>query len=96
MTKQQRVEVICPCCQAKLIVDGKTGLVIHSKAMKSAYSFDEALEKEKERKSKSDELFAQAFEDEKRRRASLEDKFQEALDSKDELDEPPPRPWDLD
>ncbi len=96
MTKQQRVEVVCPCCQAKLTVDGKTGLVIHSEAMKSAYSFDEALVKEKERKAKSDELFAKAFEDEKHRRASLEDKFQEAFDSKDELDEPPPRPWDLD
>jgi len=79
-----------------LIVDGKTGLVIHSEAMKSGYSFDEALEKEKERKAKSDELFAQAFEDEKHRRANLEDKFQEALNSKDELDEPAPRPWDLD
>jgi hypothetical protein len=64
--------------------------------MKSGYSFDEALEKEKKRKSKADELFAKAFEDEKHRRANLEDKFQEALESKDELDEPPPRPWDLD
>lgn len=96
MTKQQRVEVVCPCCQAKLLVDGKTGLVIHSEAKKSAYSFDEALEKEKERKAKSDELFAKAFRDEEQRRASLEDRFREALDSKDELDEPPPRPWDLD
>ena len=96
MTKQQRIEVVCPCCQAKLVVDGKTGLVIHSEAMKSGYSFDEALEKEKERKSKSDELFAKAFEDEENRRANLENKFQEALESKDELDEPPPRPWDLD
>ena len=96
MKEQQRVEVVCPCCQAKLTVDGKTGLVIHSEAMKSAYSFDEALVKEQERKAKSDELFAKAFENEKHRRASLEDKFQEAFDSKDELDEPPPRPWDLD
>lgn len=96
MTKRQRVEVDCPCCHAKLVVDGKTGLVIHSEAKKSGYSFDEAFEKERERKAKSDELFAKAFQDEEHRRATLEDKFQEALDSKDELDEPPPRPWDLD
>lgn len=94
MTK--RVEVLCPCCQAKLIVDSKTGLVIHSERKKADYSFDEALEKEKQRKDKSEELFAKAFDDEKKRKSSLEDKFQEALRSKDDLDEPPPRPWDLD
>jgi hypothetical protein len=96
MTKEKRVDVVCPCCQAKLVIDGKTGLVIHSEAQKSVYSFDEALEREQARKEKSDSLFAQAFENEKRRQASLEDKFEEALKSKDDLDEPPPRPIDLD
>jgi hypothetical protein len=93
---KQRIEVVCPCCEAKLVVDGKTGLVIHSEHKKAEFTFDEALTREKERKDKSDELFAKAFEDEQKRRDSLEDKFREALDSKDELDEPPPRPWDLD
>jgi hypothetical protein len=79
-----------------MVVDAKTGLVIHHERQRSAYSFDEALQKEKARKEKSDELFAKAFEDEKKRQDSLEDKFKEALQSKDELDEPPPRPWDLD
>jgi hypothetical protein len=79
-----------------MLVDGKTGLVIHSEKHKGAYSFDDALEKEKSRKDKSDELFAKAFADEKRRQDSLEEKFREALDSRDELDEPPPRPFDLD
>ena len=87
---------ICPSCQTKMTIDAKTGLVIHSEHRKSAYSFDEAIEKERARKDKSDELFAKAFEDEKKRQDSLEDKFREAMDSKDELDEPPPRPWDLD
>lgn len=79
-----------------MVVDAKTGLVIHHEARKSTYSFDEALQKEKARREKSDELFAKAMEDEKKRQDSLEEKFQEALQSKDELDEPPPRPWDLD
>jgi len=93
---KQRVKVVCPGCQTRMIVDPKTGLVIHSESQKSAYSFDEALEREKVRKDKSDDLFAKAFENEKERQSSLEDKFHEALKSKDELDEPPPRPWDLD
>ena len=93
---KNRIEITCPCCQAKLLVDASTGLVIHSEAKKATYSFDDALKKEQERKSRSDALFAKAVEDEKRRHDSLEDRFQEALRSKDELDEPPPRPFDLD
>lgn len=93
---KHRVEVVCPCCKAKLLVDGKTGLVIHAEERKSAYSFDDAVRREKERKDKSDELFSKAMEDEKKRQSSLEDKFREAMSSKDELDEPPPRPWELD
>lgn len=96
MSTSERLEIVCPCCQAKLIVDAKTGLVIHSEARRASVSFEDAVRKEKERRGKSDELFSKVFEDEKRRKNSLEDKFKEALKSKDELDEPPPRPWDLD
>ncbi len=94
--EKKRLEVTCPCCQARLIIDATTGLVIHSDAKKAGYSFDDALRQEKERKTKSDEIFARAFADEKKRQSSLEAKFEEALRSKDELDEPPPRPFDLD
>jgi hypothetical protein len=93
---KERIEVICPSCHTKMTVDANTGLVIHSERQKSVYSFDEAIEKERARKDKSDELFAKAFENEKKRQDSLEDKFREAMESKDDLDEPPPRPWDLD
>jgi len=92
----KRLEINCPCCQAKLVVDSATGLVIHAEASKQTYSFDDAVRREKERKGKSDELFAKAFAEEKRRQESLEDKFKAALESKDELDAPPPRPFDLD
>ena len=93
---EERIEVTCPCCQAKLLVDSTSGLVLHTLSKRSAYSFDDALQKEKDRKSKSDELFAKAIEDEKRRQVSLEEKFNAAVRSKDELEEPPPRPFDLD
>lgn len=77
-------------------MDARTGLVLHSDHKKSDLTFEEALKREKTRKEKSDELFDKAFSEEQQRKSSLEDKFQEALSSKDELDEPPPRPWDLD
>jgi hypothetical protein len=93
---KKRIEIICPSCQTKMVVDPNTGLVIHSEHKKPDYSFDEALERERAKKDQTDELFSKAFENEKRRKASLEDKFQEALDSKDELDDPSIRPWELD
>jgi hypothetical protein len=93
---KNRLTVECPCCQARLVVDSKTGLVIQSQSRKQDYSFEEALQREQARKAKSDDLFAEAFAKEKQRQSTLEEKFEEALRSKDELDAPPPRPWDLD
>ncbi|MDA2939135.1 hypothetical protein MYX75_12850 [Acidobacteria bacterium AH-259-A15] len=85
---QPRIQVICSRCQATLVVDPQTGLVLHSEEKKSGYSFEEAVKEVKSRKEKSEELFQKAFVDEKRRQLSLEEKFREALESQDELDEP--------
>lgn len=90
-----RFKVECPDCGCWLLIDSKTGLVIRSECKKPDYSFESALEKIAERKSKADQIFNRAMDDEKRRHASLEDKFQEALRSKDELGDPK-RLWDLD
>jgi hypothetical protein len=90
-----RVQVVCPLCNANLVVDPKTGLVLHSEAKKSGYSFEDALDQVQTRKERTDQLFDQAFQNEKERRDGLEGKFQEALKSKDELDEPP-NPWEMD
>jgi hypothetical protein len=90
-----RLKVECPECGCRLLVDAKTGLVIRGESKKPDYSFESALEKVAERKSKADQLFSQAMDDEKRRHSSLEDKFREALRSKDELEDPK-RLWDLD
>ena len=92
---RERIEVTCPSCQNTLLVDPKTGLVLHSEGKKSDYSIEEGLEKIKARKEKTGELFEKVFQQEKKRQDSLEDKFREALASKDELDEPL-RPWELD
>jgi tetrahydromethanopterin S-methyltransferase subunit B len=95
MSDGQKLEVVCPCCQATLTIDAKTGLILHSREKKTAYSFDDALQQVKKKKEMADELFQKAVSDEKRRKDSLEEKFQQALDNKDELEEPS-RPWDMD
>jgi len=90
-----RLELRCPKCQAKLVVERETGLVLHSEEQKPNYSLEEAVTKIKSQKDKSDELFQKALVDERRRQAGLEEKFHKAFESRDELDEPV-RPFDLD
>lgn len=91
----EKLEIVCPCCQATLTIEAKTGMILHTRGKKSAYSFEDALQKVKKRKEMADDLFQKAVSDEKRRKDSLEEKFKQALDMKDELDEPT-RPWDMD
>ena len=91
----KRVKVTCPSCQATLTVEPTTGLVIHTEAKKVDYSLQDAVKKEQEKKSKTDEMFAQAFQAEEDRHQSLEEKFKKALEAKNELDDPT-RPFDLD
>ncbi|HXK58325.1 MAG TPA: hypothetical protein PLP42_00385 [Acidobacteriota bacterium] len=95
MSGQAKLEVICPCCQATLTIEAKTGMILHAREKKSAYSFEDALEQVKKRKENADQLFQKAVMDEKRRKDTLEEKFQQALEMKDELEEPT-RPWDMD
>jgi len=92
--EHEKLEVVCPCCQTTLTIDAKTGMILHAKEKKSAYSFEDALQQVNKRKEMADDLFNKAVTDEKRRRDSLEEKFQHALDMKDELEEPT-RPFDL-
>jgi len=79
-----------------MVVDAGSGLILSSTEKKSDFSLEEAVQHQHERTARSDERFAAAFSREEARRNSLEDKFKAALDAKDELDEPPPRPWELD
>ena len=91
----KRVKVICPSCQATLTIEPTTGLVIQTEAKQVDYSLKDAVQKEREKKSKADEMFAKAFQDEEDRHQSLEEKFKKAPEAKDELDDPT-RPFDLD
>lgn len=95
MANKKHLIVICPCCQAELRLDPDTGLVLNSQAKKPDYSFEGALQREADRKSKADQVFADAFRKEQDRHSTLQEKFRKALESKDELDDPD-RPFDFD
>lgn len=90
--------LICPCCEANLIVDAQTGAVLsHEEKKKTLGSFDEmvkGLDKQKETREK---LFAQELSAQKDRERLLAEKFQNAFKRADETkDQPFINPLDLD
>ncbi len=95
----QDFKIVCPCCQAKILVDHKTGAVLshERKAVdRSKRSFEEMLGQDEKRKSDAEEVFAQAIREHENRDELLEKKFKEAFDKADKDDTPPPHPFDYD
>ena len=98
--KRDEIELDCPCCGARLKIDGSLGKVIwHGQPSRKAETPDidhsaQLLEKEKARR---EAMFLKSAEDEKSKAQLLEKKFQEALKrSKDEPIVRPTRDMDLD
>jgi hypothetical protein len=91
--ERSQLEVVCPCCGARLTLDAELGRVIaHQAPAKPSKAPDLArandlLEKEKARR---EALFTQSTEDEKVKSQVLERKFEESL--KKAKHEPPTRP----
>jgi hypothetical protein len=80
VTDTARFTIICPCCEAKLVIDAQTGtLLSHEEKAKPVASF-EAMAKDLERQKQTrDQIFAQEMGSHKDRERLLEEKFQEAL-----------------
>ncbi|MFL6229607.1 MAG: 2-nitropropane dioxygenase [Pyrinomonadaceae bacterium] len=80
MTDTGRFTIVCPCCDATLVVDAQTGaLLAHEEKAKPIATF-EAMTKDLERQKQTrDQLFAQEMGSLKDRERLLEEKFQEAL-----------------
>lgn len=93
---KSHLQVQCPCCEATLTIDGKTGEILFSeKPKKKTLSFEDALLQVKKEKETADDRFRKAFAKEESRMKTVEDKFEEALKHADELEEPI-RPLDYD
>jgi hypothetical protein len=92
-----RVEVTCPCCETKLVVDPGTGDILSEERPKTpGKSFEDAMGEVRSGSKRRQEAFDKAFDKTKRLDDLLEKKFEEAR--KKAKDEPgrPRSPFDLD
>lgn len=94
----EKFSIICPCCEATLVIDAQTGAVLsHEEKKKVLGSFEDlqgALDKQKELR---EQLFAQEMSSQKDRERILEEKFKEAMKrAGDNKDVPFKNPLDFD
>ena len=93
-----RFTIICPCCEATLVVDAHTGaLISHEEKAKPLASFDDMRKDLHKQKQTRDQLFAQELSSQKDRERLLEEKFREAMKRADkDKDKPFKNPLDMD
>ncbi len=94
----EKINVICPCCEAVLTIDAQTGALLgHEEKAKSLGSFEDLKSELGKQKELREQLFAQEMSSQKDRERLLEEKFQEALKRADTTkDLPFKNPLDLD
>ena len=90
--------IICPCCEATLMVDSSTGtLLSHEEKTKPLASFDEMVKGLDKQKQMREQIFAQELSSMKDRDRILEEKFQEAMKrAEKDKDKPYRNPLDID
>jgi uncharacterized Zn finger protein (UPF0148 family) len=90
--------VICPCCEATIVVDAQTGAVIsHHEKAKPLASFEEMAKEMERQKQTRDQVFSQELGSQKDRERLLEEKFREAFKRADkDKDKPYINPLDID
>jgi len=93
-----KLNVICPCCEASLTIDSTTGAMLaHDEKKKITGSFEDLKGELSKQKDRREQLFAQEMSSVKDRERLLEEKFQEALKRADKTSDAPFRnPLDLD
>ena len=95
---QDDFKVVCPCCQARILVDHKTGAILtHEEPPRGpAPTFEQAVAANKKRKAEAEDAFAQAVREHETKEELLEKKFKEAFEKADKDDAPPPHPFEYD
>ena len=80
MAKTKSWTVICPCCEAAIIVDAQTGVIIsHEEKTKPLASFEEMAKEMERQKKLREQVFSQELGSVKDRERLLEEKFREAM-----------------
>lgn len=99
MAKPALLEVTCPCCEATLKIDPKTGSVItHKEKPKPApiEDLNAAVARLKDEEAARDEKFRKSFESEKNRKDVLNKKFDELFKQAKEDPDMEPRRKEID
>lgn len=102
MARKDRIQVVCPDCSSRLVVDAATGEVISHQAHKAppagGKQLDELLEGLDREKEQAEDLFEREVAAHRDRDRLLREKFEEAMKRAEESDDdtPPPRPFDFD
>jgi hypothetical protein len=93
-----RVDVTCPCCSTKLVVDVTTGEILSEERPKvdHAKSFDKALADVRGGEKRRDEAFHKAFDRTKHQDDLLSKKFEEAKKKAAKDKSKPFNPFDMD
>ena len=90
-------EVVCPCCQTKLVLDASDGtILLHERPKQRGKEWDDVVEAGAAKQDAAERRFQQNLEREHNADEILEKKFREALKRADKSDAPPPRIFDLD
>lgn len=98
MSDSTRWTIICPCCEATLSIDAKTGAIIsHQEKAKPLASFEEMAKDMERQKQTREQVFAQELGSLKDRERLLEEKFREAMKrAEKDKDVPYRNPLDID
>lgn len=94
----EKFSLICPCCEANLMIDAQTGAVLaHEEKKKAHGSFEDLAGELNKQKVLREQLFAQEMSSVKDRERLLDEKFKEALKRADTTSDTPfKNPLDLD
>ena len=98
MADSSRFTIICPCCEAAMMIDAQTGAIIsHQDKARPLASFDEMVKGLDKQKQVREQIFSQELNSMKDRDRILEEKFQDAMKRADkDKDKPYRNPLDLD
>src|SRR5713101_5320413 len=80
MPEANRFTIICPCCEATLNIDARTGAILsHEEKQKPLASFEDMAKNLDKAKQTRQQIFAQEMSSMKDRERLLEEKFKEAM-----------------
>jgi len=92
-----KLDITCPCCEAKLKVDQKTGEVLWKEEKKKEFSsLSDMVHDLAEHQKESQSMFQKQKELQKDKARILNEKLKEAQENVDKSDTKPLRDFDLD